>query len=547
MFKFLKDKLKQSINKLSDDIDKEGTEEVIQEEEVVKEEKKKEGFFSKLFKRKKEEPIEDEYEESTDEDLNSEKTSKDEEKPKSVEDLDTPELFDEKTVSKTISDEYDSVSKPKTKSITKVKPKTESKKPEDKDSKISKPKKDSYVENDNFVTTENYVEKEKPQTAEEILEEIKVKDSVKEIKKDITLAKKKIHDAEVIHDKGHLDSATKELKKVSEKSKDLLEKVDNAAAKKDLVEKISLIKKDIKEIETLEPEEEKTGFFGRLKQKIVTKKISDKQFEELFWDLELVLLENNVAVEVIEKIKSDLKELLVDRPIRRGKIEETITSSLRASVESLFDVESIDLLKKVKEKKPFVLCLIGVNGSGKTTTIAKLVHYFKKNNLRCVIAAADTFRAAAIQQLEEHAKRLDVKMIKHDYGADAAAVAFDAVKYAEAHHIDVVLIDTAGRLHSNINLIDEMKKIVRVAKPDMNVFIGESITGNDCVEQAQKFNEAVGIDFIVLSKADVDEKGGAAISVSYVTKKPIIFLGTGQGYDDLKPFDSSVLIESLGL
>jgi len=168
------------------------------------------------------------------------------------------------------------------------------------------------------------------------------------------------------------------------------------------------------------------------------------------------------------------------------------------------------------------------------------------NGLKCVMAAADTFRAAAIQQLEEHANNVGVKIIKHDYGADPAAVAYDAIKYAEAHGLDVVLVDTAGRLHSNTNLMDEMKKIIRVAKPDMKVFIGESITGNDCIEQAKQFNEAVEIDGIILSKADIDEKGGAAISVSYVTGKPILYIGTGQTYDDLKPFTKELVMETLG-
>ena len=189
----------------------------------------------------------------------------------------------------------------------------------------------------------------------------------------------------------------------------------------------------------------------------------------------------------------------------------------------------------------------GINGSGKTTTIAKMTKMLLDKKLKVVIAASDTFRAAAIHQLQEHADKLGVKLIKHDYGADPAAVAFDAIKYAEAHGIDVVLIDTAGRLHSNVNLIDEMKKVARVAKPDMKIFVGESITGNDCVEQARSFNEAIGIDGIILAKADVDEKGGAAVSVSYITKKPILFLGTGQGYDDLTPFRSELIVESLGL
>jgi len=294
-----------------------------------------------------------------------------------------------------------------------------------------------------------------------------------------------------------------------------------------------------------EPKEEKKGFFKRITEKITTKKISESQFDDLFWDLELAMLENNVAVEVIEKIKADLKKDLTEKPVPRSKIEETVISSLKNSVSELFDVEQIDLLAKLKEKKPLVICFVGINGSGKTTSIAKVANMFLKNTASVVLAAADTFRAAAIDQLQLHADKLGVKLIKHDYGADAAAVAFDAVKHAEAKDRDVVLIDTAGRLHSDHNLVEEMKKIVRVSKPDLILFVGESITGNDCTEQAQKFDEAVGIDGIILSKADVDEKGGAAISVSYVTKKPILYMGVGQEYDDLEPFDKDKILDSL--
>ncbi|MBD3304637.1 signal recognition particle-docking protein FtsY [Candidatus Woesearchaeota archaeon] len=293
------------------------------------------------------------------------------------------------------------------------------------------------------------------------------------------------------------------------------------------------------------PKDEKKGFFRRITEKITTKRISESQFDDLFWDLELAMLENNVAVEVIEKIKADLKKDLTEKPVPRAKIEETVIHSLKNSVSGLFDVEQVDLFAKLKEKKPLVICFVGINGSGKTTSIAKVANMFLKNKASVVLAAADTFRAAAIDQLQLHADNLGVKLIKHDYGADAAAVAFDAVKHAEAKDRDVVLIDTAGRLHSDHNLVEEMKKIVRVSKPDLVLFVGESITGNDCTEQAQKFDEAVGVDGIILSKADVDEKGGAAISVSYVTKKPILYMGVGQEYDDLEPFDRDKILDSL--
>jgi len=308
------------------------------------------------------------------------------------------------------------------------------------------------------------------------------------------------------------------------------------------------VKKRIKEIiDTPVVKEEKKSFASKLKERITTKKIGDKEFEDLFWNLELALMENNVAVEVIEKIKESLRMDIVNIPIEKRKIEEIIENSLKETIKELFKDPDFDLIRSIKDsEKPYVILLLGINGSGKTTTIAKLAHLLKYNNLKVVLAASDTFRAAAIDQLEIWGKKLDAKVIKHDYGADAAAVAFDSIKHAKAKNIDVVLIDTAGRMHSNTNLVDELKKIVKVSKPNLKIFIGESITGNDCIEQAKTFNKAVGLDGIILSKADVDEKGGTAISISYVIDKPIIYLGTGQQLGDLERFSVSKLMESLG-
>jgi len=298
-------------------------------------------------------------------------------------------------------------------------------------------------------------------------------------------------------------------------------------------------------------DEEPKGFFAKITETFTKIQISDEKFEELFWELEIVLLENNVAVEVIDKIKRDLKRELMTGKVSRKGVEDLILSTLRQSITELFDVEKINLIDRIKEKRknnmPYIIAIIGVNGSGKTTSIAKLTHKFQKEGLSVVLAASDTFRAAAIQQLEEHANKLNVKMVKHDYNSDPAAVAFDAIKYAEARNIDVVIIDTAGRLHSNTNLMRELEKVIRVCKPDIKIFVGESITGNDCVEQAKEFDKAVGIDAIILAKADVDDKGGAAISVSYILQRPILYLGTGQAYDDLKDFDSKLILESLEL
>ncbi len=300
-------------------------------------------------------------------------------------------------------------------------------------------------------------------------------------------------------------------------------------------------------------EAEKKGFFSRFKkalsEKVSMVRLSEEKFDELFFELEVALLESNVALEAIDKIKEELKERLVENKVRRGKIKDEVISSLRDAVYKIISsAEPFDFIEKIKEsEKPAVILFLGVNGSGKTTTIAKLSKLLISNGLKPVIAASDTFRAAAIQQLQLHAEKLGVKMIKHDYGSDPAAVAFDAVSYAKAHSCDAVFIDSAGRLHSNANLMDELKKIARVAKPDMKIFVGEAITGNDCVEQAKAFDESISIDAIILTKADVDEKGGAAVSISYVTKKPIIFIGTGQEYDDIEAFNAEKILESLGL
>nr|MBA4404672.1 signal recognition particle-docking protein FtsY [Nanoarchaeum sp.] len=327
-------------------------------------------------------------------------------------------------------------------------------------------------------------------------------------------------------------------KKVEEKSEESVQeeikkepKVETQIIKKEKIEKIA----------------DKRTIAQKIKEKITTRKISNDDFEEIFWELEIVLMENNVAIEVIEKIKESLKLDLVNVSIERNKVEKIIEESLKSTIKDLFKDTDFDLISKIKKaEKPYVILFLGVNGSGKTTTIAKLTRLLQKNNLKVVLAAADTFRAAAIDQLETWGKELDVKVIKHDYGADAAAVAFDAIKHAKAKKVDVVLIDTAGRMHSNTNLVDELKKVVRVTQPNLKVFVGESITGNDCIEQAKKFDQAVGIDGIVLAKADVDEKGGTAISISYVTDKPILYLGSGQKLDDLEKFDVAKLIKSLG-
>ncbi|MBD3209018.1 signal recognition particle-docking protein FtsY [Candidatus Woesearchaeota archaeon] len=344
--------------------------------------------------------------------------------------------------------------------------------------------------------------------------------------------------------KDRLKGAIKKFSKDVETKADVdKEEIPEAPKKTAPIKRKAPAKKEAAIEEQPEEPRKKEGFL----KKITKVTLSEKKFDDIFWELEVTLMESNVAVEVIEKIKEDLKRALTGEKMGRRGIEEKIIGTLKQSIKDILSIPPIGLLKKAKEKQPLIIAVVGVNGSGKTTTLAKLVQYFQQHGKSVVVAAADTFRAAAIQQLEEHTNKLDVKLIKHDYGSDPAAVAYDAIKHAAAKRIDVVLIDSAGRLHSDDNLMNELKKLVRINKPDLNVFVGEAVTGNDCVEQARLFDQAVGIDAIILAKADVDEKGGAAISASYVTKKPVIFLGTGQSYDDLTAFKPDVVLENLGL
>ena len=288
---------------------------------------------------------------------------------------------------------------------------------------------------------------------------------------------------------------------------------------------------------------EKVGIFKKIRKKVSEKKVSEDEFENIFSELELGLLENNIAFDVIQRIKESLKEDMLSKPIRRGKTSEFLSRSLRKAFDDvLFDANARTVLKG---DKPLKFMFVGVNGCGKTTSIAKFTQWLKKNKKSVVLSASDTFRAASIEQLGKHAASLGVKMVKHQYKSDAAAVAFDAVSHAKAHGVDVVLIDTAGRSHANVNLMDELRKIHRVVKPDYVVFVADALTGNDAVEQALKFNEVVPLDFSIITKADVDQKGGAILSVAYITKKPIFFLGVGQGYDDLEPFDKQKILSRL--
>ena len=317
--------------------------------------------------------------------------------------------------------------------------------------------------------------------------------------------------------------------------------------KKKIKEFLAGTKKEIEEEIKKKEQPKEESVLTKLKKIFVSKKLNENEFNSFFDKLELILIENNVALEAIDALRMKLKQELVGKEISRKEWEKEIEKSLKKAIEELL-IEPFDLIEKIKSsEKPFVIVFFGINGSGKTTTIAKIAYMLKMNKIKSVLAASDTFRAASIEQLEKHGKALGIEVIKQKYGADPAAVAFDAIVHAKAKAIDVVLIDTAGRMHTKTDLLREMEKICRVTKPNLKIFVGEAIAGNDVIEQAKSFDEAVGIDAIILTKADVDERGGAIISVSHVTKKPIIYLGVGQLITDLKPFDKKEIIKNLGL
>lgn len=283
---------------------------------------------------------------------------------------------------------------------------------------------------------------------------------------------------------------------------------------------------------------------GEFVTEVSTKPISEGDLEASLWTLQLALVECDVALPAAESLTDSLKEKLVGVKVKRF---EDISPMVKAAFESLLkeSLSTADLLSQARSKSPFSIMFVGVNGTGKTTTIAKVAKYLKDNGLSVVFACGDTYRAGSEEQIEVHASRLGIKVIKHKYGADPAAVAFDAVTYAKTNSINVVLIDTAGRMQTDKDLMGELMKINRVVSPDMKIFVGDSLAGNDALQQAEAFNKSVGIDGVILSKVDADSKGGAAISISSAIKKPILFLGVGQSYADLVPFDASWVIHNI--
>lgn len=279
-----------------------------------------------------------------------------------------------------------------------------------------------------------------------------------------------------------------------------------------------------------------------LVEKVATTQLRAEQIRPILEGFKLDLVENDVAFSVADHISAEMEKRLDGVQVKRLEDKkQTVKDNLRTVLlEILTPQEKINFLELAEKKRtmkdPFVIVFVGINGTGKTTSIAKVARLLMKHRYSVVLACADTYRAGSIEQLEEHAKRLGVRMIKHTYGADAAAVAYDAINHAKAHGINAVLIDTAGRIQTDKNLMNELTKIKRVIKPDLTLLTVDSLTGNDAVMQAEEFHKSVGIDATILTKTDADIKGGSALSVTYVTKKPVLFIGTGQKYDDLQEF-----------
>jgi len=288
-----------------------------------------------------------------------------------------------------------------------------------------------------------------------------------------------------------------------------------------------------------------------LVNKVTTTELTSDKLHPVLGDFKLNLIENDVAVSVADYICEEMERRLNGVQVKRLEDRKSVVKENlnKVLLDILTPKEKIDLLQRIDEKRrrnePYIIMFVGINGTGKTTSIAKVAKFLMKNGYSVVLACSDTYRAGSIEQLEEHARRLGVKMIRHKYGADPAAVAYDAISHAKAQGINVVLIDTAGRIQTDRNLMNELGKIKRVITPDLTILTVDALTGNDAVMQAEEFHKIVGIDGTILTKVDADVKGGSALSVTYVTGKPIIFIGIGQRHEDLQPFSPEQFTEMI--
>ena len=348
-------------------------------------------------------------------------------------------------------------------------------------------------------------------------------------------------------------------KKVEEyEDTDIVEK-----AKEDIIlEKKPEIKKEkklepekfeIEELPKIDKKEEvkKKSFVSKFTEKITTKKISDELFEEIFHDLNLALLENNVALEVVDKIKDDLKRELSEKPVKRMQIESQIKEALKKSLQEILTPPEFNLIKTIerakKESRPAVILIIGYNGSGKSLTCAKLANYLREKGYLPILGAGDVFRAAGAVQLVEYGKIVGIPVIENPKTKDSCSVIFDTIKHAKSKHFDVVIADTSGRIQNNKDLMDELKKISRINNPDATLLVIDSLTGSDVVMQVDEFDKNIAVDGLILTKVDVDEKGGAFLSAVYIGKKPVLYICSGQRLTDIEEYNPENILKQLGL
>ena len=330
--------------------------------------------------------------------------------------------------------------------------------------------------------------------------------------------------------------------------------VDSKTTHSDERHEISERVDDTEESESKESSPSKTekntkiGLGSKIKAFVVSREfiIDQKQIDEPLFDLEMALLENDVALSATDAVITHVRDDLCGSTRKMGtSVDDVINTSLKKALLHVLG-EQFDLPAFIAEReKPVKIVFVGVNGTGKTTSIAKLASYLTKQGFSVAIGAGDTFRAGAIEQIDVHAKRLGLKVIQHQEGSDPTAVLYDTIEYAKAHNIDVMLGDTAGRFHNRANLMNQLDKIRRVIQPDLIIYVDEAVAGNDAVIRAEEFERSVGLDAVILTKVDMDPKGGAAISIAHAVGKPLLFIGIGQGYDDLIPFNPKQVVEDL--
>jgi len=389
-------------------------------------------------------------------------------------------------------------------------------------------------EEEKTVSKENKKEtfQEKGKDKQEKEEQIEVQK--KDAEKELVVKEKIISERELFEEDEETENEEAELEIIEErKQKEIANEKKRNIEIKHFDEDKRELKADLRATSKL-----KSIFSGKVE-------IKEKDIEELLFELELSLIESDVEQDTAKEIVQKIKQRIVGEKISPKNINDYLKEEIKKILSEMMETKKINVLEDAKKTKPYKILMLGPNGAGKTTSIAKLTNYFQKNGLSVILAAGDTFRAGAIDQLQEHADKLGVKVIKQQYGADPAAVAFDAIKSAEANKIDVIIIDSAGRQETNKNLMEELKKIERVAKPNLKIYVGEAYTGQSLLEMAKEFDDNIGIDGFILTKIDADAKGGTTISLLYKIKKPIIFIGTGQGYDDFQEFSSEFILNRI--